>query len=158
MTDVINHDAPPALQGAQNPERDVFEVRPSAKGFLGQIIWGIVLLPVVIGVFLLINVWYKTHSVRYRLTTQRFFVTKGLIGKHVEELELFRIKDITLRQGALQRMLGLGTITILSTDDTNPQIEIAGIKTPYEIKDRIRENYRATRKGEGMRSAEFIQS
>jgi uncharacterized membrane protein YdbT with pleckstrin-like domain len=141
------------------PEQDLFDIRPSAKAFLGQIILGILLIPVfLIGLIVLLNVWYRVLSLRYRLTTERLFMSRGLIAKSVEELELFRVKDITVRQGILQRLLGVGVVTILSTDDTNPQLSLSGIDRPVEIKEMIRTQCRAARKHESVRSTEFIPS
>ena len=139
-------------------ERPIFELRPATRAYLGSIFWGIVLLPVVIGLFLLLRVWYRTKAVRYRLTTQRLFVQTGLVAKKLEEVELFRVKDVTLSQGMLDRMLGTGTVTELSTDDTAPRLELAGIRDPLAAKEALRTAFRAARQREGMRTAEFIPS
>ncbi len=159
MTDPINQAVSPPASKDPEQERDVFEIRRSPKAFVGQLLLGVLLLPVFgIGVLLLLGVWYKVYAMRYRLSTMRFFITRGLIARHVEELDLFRIKDISLVQGVLQRLLGVGTITILSTDDTNPRIKVSGINQPLEIKEILRIHYRAARQREGVRSAEFISS
>ena len=139
-------------------ERPIFELQPAARAYLGSIFWGIVLLPVAIGLFLLLRVWYRTKAVRYRLTTQRLFVQTGLVAKKLEEIELFRVKDVVLSQGFLQRLLGVGTVVVLSTDDTAPRLELAGIRQPLETKETIRSAYRTARQREGLRMAEFIPS
>lgn len=126
---------------------------------MGEIILGILLIPVfLVGLILLLNVWYKVASQQYRLTTQRLFVQKGLIAKHLEELELFRVKDVIVKQSILQRILGFGTITVLSTDDSNPHVALIGINKPVDVKEIIRNSFRAARKREGVRAAEFIPS
>ncbi|NLW82435.1 MAG: PH domain-containing protein [Desulfovibrionales bacterium] len=156
----ITTSAPPmAAAPSSDEEHQVFELKPTAKAFLGEIIFGILLIPVfLIGLILLLNVWYKVVSLKYRLTTQRLFVQKGLIAKHLEELELFRVKDVTVKQGILQRLLGFGTIIVLSTDDSNPQVLLIGINKPVDVKETIRNSFRAARKREGVKMAEFIPS
>lgn len=139
-------------------EQEIWSIQPTAKTFLGQIIWGVITIPILVGIGLLLNAWYKTAALRYRLTTQRLFVTTGLIAKHEEEVELYRIKDVTVRQGLLQRVMGIGTITVLSTDDSNPRIQLFGVNRPMDVKETLRTHYRAARKREGIRSAEFIAS
>jgi uncharacterized membrane protein YdbT with pleckstrin-like domain len=139
-------------------ERPIFELKPAARAYLGSLFWGIVLLPVLIGLFLLLRVWYRTKAVRYRLTTQRLFVQTGLVAKKLEEVELFRVKDVTLSQGLLQRLLGVGTIVVLSSDDTTPRLELAGIRQPLEVKETIRNAFRASRQREGLRMGEYIPS
>jgi len=148
-----------SVSSIEEEEHEVFALKPTTKAFLGEIILGLLLLPVAGGgLILLLNVWYKVVSLKYRLTTQRLFVQKGLIAKHLEELELFRVKDVTVKQGILQSILGFGTITVLSTDDSNPQIALIGINKPVDVKETIRKSFRAARKREGTRAMEFIPS
>lgn len=140
-------------------EYPIFEVKPAYRAYLGLMVWGILLLPVAgIGLLLLLRAWYRVASTRYRLTTQRLFVQKGLIAKELEEVELFRVKDVALRQGVLDRMLGVGTVVVLSTDDTAPRLELSGLREPMVVKETLRNAFRAARQREGMRMAEFIPS
>lgn len=140
-------------------EQPIFERKPAVRAYLGSIVWGVILLPVfLLGLLLLLRVWYKTSATRYRLTTQRLFVQKGLIAKKLEEVELFRVKDVTLDQGVVQRLLGVGNVVVLSTDDTTPRLELAGILQPLETKEAIRNAFRAARQREGLHMAEFIPS
>jgi uncharacterized membrane protein YdbT with pleckstrin-like domain len=139
-------------------ERLIFDVQPAARAFPARIFWGLVLLPIGIGLLLLLGVWYRTAATRYRLTTQRLFSRTGLIAKHEEEIELFRIKDVTLSQGMLQRLLGVGCVVVLSTDDTTPRLELAGLPDPEGRKEQIRAAFRTARQREGLRTGEFIPS
>ena len=153
-------DSPPILPPpTPEEERPIFEITPAARAHFGMIFWGIVLLPVVlIGLILLLRVWYLVASTRYRLTTQRLFVQTGLIAKKLEEVELFRVKDVTVSQRFLQRLFDVGSVVVLSTDDTTPRLELAGICNPIEVKEKIRNAFRTSRQREGMRMAEFIPS
>lgn len=152
----MNDNAPRPPTAAE--ESPIFELKPAYRARLGLLVWGVVLAPVVVGLFLLLRAWYLVASTRYRLTTQRLFAQTGLIAKDLEEVELFRVKDVTLSQGMLDRMLGTGTVTVLSTDDTAPRLELAGIRDPLAAKEAIRTAFRAARQREGMRTAEFIPS
>ena len=139
-------------------ERPLFELKPACRARLGLLIWGVLLLPVGIGLLLLLRAWYLVASTRYRLTTQRLFVQTGLVAKKLEEVELFRVKDVTLNQGFVQRLLGVGTVVVLSTDDTAPRLELAGLLRPAETKETLRNAFRNARRCEGVRLAEFIPS
>ena len=138
-------------------ERDIFEITPSASAFLIQIFFGIILSPVLIGISMLLDVWIKTRSTRYRLTSQRLIIRRGLIAKHLEEIELYRIKDVTVNQGVIQRLLGYGSVTVLANDDTTPVTLMVGVANPLEVKEIIRNQYRAARSREGVRATEFIR-
>ena len=160
-------------------EHTLFTQKPAMRAYLGRMIgagiWsiiGIVVLlviefnafasivmpPLVIGGITALGIWIETHSTEYKLTTQRFFLKKGLIAKHLDELELFRVKDVTVDQGIIQRMLGFGSVTILSTDDSTPKIVMHGIAKPTEVKELIRKTHRVARKKERVHAAEFIAS
>jgi len=80
----------------------------------------VALVPLTPGVLLLLLLWIRVKSSSYRLTTQRLFVRRGWLAKHVNELELYRVKDVVVGQAGLQRLLRYGTITVLAADDTTP--------------------------------------
>ena len=146
------------MNATTQEETAIFELKPAYRAHLGLLVWGVLLAPVGIGLILLARAWYLVASTRYRLTSQRLFAQTGLIAKNLEEVELFRVKDVTLSQGMLDRMLGTGTVTVLSTDDTAPRLALAGIRDPLAAKEAIRTAFRAARQREGMRTAEFIPS
>ena len=146
------------MNATTQEETAIFELKPAYRAHLGLLVWGVLLAPVGVGLLLLARAWYLVASTRYRLTNQRLFAQTGLIAKNLEEVELFRVKDVTLTQGMLQRMLGVGTVVVLSTDDTAPRLELHGILGPMEVKEQIRTAFRASRQREGMRMAEFIPS
>jgi membrane protein YdbS with pleckstrin-like domain len=161
-------------------ETDLFQLSPVVRASPGQILLGLMaiglaiglairardfswptwvaLVPLALGVVLLLIVWTRVKSCSYRLTTQRLFVRRGWLAKHVNELELYRVKDVVVDQGVLQRVLGYGTITVLADDDTTPQVALVGISSPTKIKEMIRTQYRAARQREGVRPTEFLQS
>lgn len=153
----ISLNRPPAVH--DDEELDVFEFHPSAKAFLGELCLGFSLLPAFgLGLIFLIDVWVRRRSIHYRLTNQRFFTRTGFIARKVEELELFRVKDVKVQQSMLQRLLRIGSVTIYSSDDTAPEIRLLGVRRPDEVKETIRTCYRSSRRREGMQAAEFIPS
>ncbi len=170
----------PVVPDAGNQETDVFKLSPVARAFPGQILLGLLfislaiglalraqdfslprwvaLVPLALGVLLLLLLWIRVKSCSYRLTTQRLFVRRGWLAKHVNELELYRVKDVLVDQGGLQRLLGYGTITVLSADDTTPAVGMVGISRPTRVKEIIRTQYRAARQREGVHPTEFMKS
>jgi len=163
-----------------NQETDIFKLSPVARAFPGQILLGVIfiglgialairardfswpqwvaLVPLALGVLLLLLLWIRVKSCSYRLTTQRLFVRRGWLAKHVDELELYRVKDVVVDQGVLQRVLGYGTLTVLADDDTTPEVDLVRISRPTEVKEMIRTQYRAARQREGVHPTEFMQS
>jgi len=170
----------PLVRDQADPETDIFKLSPVARAFPGQILLGLIfiglavglairahdfswprwvaLVPLALGVLLLLVVWIRVKSSSYRLTTQRLFVRHGWLAKHVNELELYRVKDVVVDQRVLQRLLGYGTITVLAEDDTTPEVRLVRISRPTRVKEMIRTQYRAARQREGVHPTEFMQS
>lgn len=94
-------------------------------------------------------VFWKTLAakltVRYRLTTHRFFKEVGLLHRKVNELELVRVDDVSVSQNLLQRIFDVGRVTVFSNDATDPRLEIEGVEHPIELKEMIRKNARTWR-------------
>ena len=99
-------------------------------------------IPLVIALIVLLIVWFKAflfkNKIRYRLTSERFFVNVGILSRKVDELELIRVNDVTMSQTIAERMLGLGTVTVLSNDETTPTLVLKGISGPEKVKESIR--------------------
>lgn len=126
-------------------EKTVFTISASWMSYLGQIVLGLILTPVLIGLFFLLNVVIQLLSVRYTLTNQRLFIKTGLIARNIEEIELFRIKDVKVEQSVVQRILGYGTITVISNDETAPLLYLTGVSNPVKKKEQIRARVRTAR-------------
>ncbi len=153
-------------------EETVLEFRPVFRAFLGEIIIAAGLLVagvalaqlvhpafisfVAVAVMVLLHVWIRFASRKYRITNQRLFATRGLIARNTEEIELFRVKDVKVDQGILQRLLGYGTVTVFSSDETAPKLAIAEIGDPMEVKETLRTLYRTARKEAGVKPTEFM--
>ena len=64
--------------------------------------------------------YLRTARHRYSLTDQRFIEESGILVKHVESVELYRVKDISVKGTLLQSIFGRGQVVIQSTDATAP--------------------------------------
>lgn len=82
------------------------------------------------------------NNTRYTITTQRIMVKSGLIGKDVEEIELLRVNDFSVTQSIPDRILGIGTLTILSDDASSPQLPFRKIRKVQTVKDVLRQAVR----------------
>jgi len=114
---------------------NVAPIPPFLGGTVGLIISGIVAI-IVIGV--LVQYWIRFHSIRYRLSTQRIFVTYGIFNKRTDEVELEKYKDIFVNQGFWNKIVGCGDIEVITGDVTNPTIKIIDVLDPIGKKELIR--------------------
>ena len=83
---------------------------------------------------------------RYRLTTQRLFITRGILSQTVDQTELIRVDDVRVCKSMMDRVFGLGTVEIISTDATDREITMTGIADPDHIADLVRTHMRTLRK------------
>ncbi|OXS59916.1 hypothetical protein B1A99_10315 [Cohnella sp. CIP 111063] len=71
----------------------------------------------------------------YKITERRIIVEKGIFTKRREEIQLYRIRDITLKRNLLERMLKIGDITVLSTDTTAPSYLLRNVRDSVRVSD-----------------------
>ena len=102
-------------------ERPVDEFRSSTRRWLlGSFAgWG-TLLTCLAGIgFVIIGIrWLKNRSASYEITDQRLIIKRGILFKTIDEIELYRIKDVRLGYSLLNQMTDIGTITLTSSDRT----------------------------------------
>ncbi len=81
--------------------------------------------------------WVNRVLTRYKLTNERLIVEHGFIRRHVEQIDLFRVHDVSYRQGITERIFGMGDIGVETTDSTSPDIKLKDISDPNRVKDLI---------------------
>lgn len=95
--------------------------RSSTWGWLrGTLVGWLTLALCLVGVgFLIILVqWIRNLDVTYELTEDRLILRKGIFVKSVDEIELYRVKDVRMDFTLINQWAGIGTISIDSSDET----------------------------------------
>ena len=93
---------------------------------------------------------------KYRLTNEKLLINSGFLTINFEEIRLYRILDISMRQTLIQRMFNIGTIKITSSDRTLPYLELKNIKNPEVTKEMLSEKIEDERVKKRVSSREFI--
>ncbi|HEX8450106.1 MAG TPA: PH domain-containing protein [Allosphingosinicella sp.] len=62
--------------------------------------------------------WFESLAARYDVCTDRLIVREGIFIKSLDEVELYRVKDVRLDFSLINQMAGIGTITVNSSDET----------------------------------------
>ena len=71
---------------------------------------------------------------RYTLTNTCLLIHTGLLNVREEEIRLYRVLDITLRQSLGERILRIGTLHLCTSDKSTPEIDVKRIKNPKEVR------------------------
>jgi len=131
-------------------EKEIWSGTPSQwVGFTSYLFW---LLPMGwMGLGVLISIWkYLTIKTwRIRVTNERIIEEKGVLSKVTNELELFRVKDITLDEPFWLRLVGLCNIRLVTSDRTNPLYTLPGVSNGKQLREELRTviDERRTEKG-----------
>ena len=74
---------------------------------------------------------------RYRLSDDRLFLSVGFLTIKDDEILLYRVRDITTTRTLWQRIFGVGTVTVVSSDKTMPTLVLKNVKHPVFVKELI---------------------
>ena len=95
--------------------------RSSTWGWLrGTLAGWLTLALCLVGVGLIIALvqWIRFLDVTYELTDDRLILRKGIFVKSIDEIELYRVKDVRMDFTLINQWAGIGTIAIDSSDET----------------------------------------
>ena len=92
----------------------------------------------------------------YFLKEDTLMISSGFFNKRYDEIRLYRIRDFTIKRSFWQRLIGLGTIHVCSSDSSTPEFDIINIKDVMKIKDLISNQVEESRKKAGVHTSEFI--
>ena len=74
---------------------------------------------------------------RYALSEDRLFISVGFLNIKDDEILLYRVRDIDTSRNLWQRLFGVGTVTVISSDKTMPTLVLKNVKDPIFVKELI---------------------
>jgi Bacterial PH domain len=89
-------------------------------------------------------------STRYRISNYRIDYERGILSKKIDTLELWHVEDLGFRQSLFDRILDVGTITIVSHDETTPNLSMHGIPNPRPVFDALKQRVIAVKRQRGV--------
>ena len=95
---------------------------------------------------------------RYRLSDDRLFCEKGFLNIRQDEVLLYRVRDLQLNLKLTQRIFGVGTICVVSSDKSVPHLDLVNVKNPREVKELIHRSVEAAKDARRMRTMEIMGS
>ena len=126
-------------------EKQLYIGRPSQiLNIVSFILWSwTLLIPIVI--------YLKTRFTVYEVTDQRIKLKTGILNQEIDECELYRVRDYKIVKPFFQRIFGLGKIELVTSDRSNSNINLNGIKDPENLYNLIRDNVEKNRRKTGTR-------
>ena len=93
---------------------------------------------------------------RYSLSDDRLFLEKGFLNIEADEVLLYRVRDLELNLKISQRIFGVGTVKVHSSDHSIPLLELTNVKKPREVKELIHKSVEAAKEARRMRTMEVM--
>ena len=177
-----NSSVNPAPGAAGEPERTVWEGGPSQVVNLAQyLLWGAVFAVVVAAGIAIVGSmgaasplvlalacaiaavplaivfwkWLVVATTRYELTTQRLRTRRGVLNKHLDELELYRVRDYKLEQPFFLRLFSLSSVILQTSDRSNPVLTLRAIPRGDSLREQMRTYVEEARMRRGVREVDM---
>ena len=93
---------------------------------------------------------------RYALSEDRLFISVGFLNIKDDEVLLYRVRDIDTERNLFQRLFGVGTVTVMSSDKTMPNLVLKNIKDPVRVKEIIHKQVEEMKIKRRMRVGEIL--
>jgi len=86
---------------------------------------------------LLLRLFYLRLDVSYHLTSQRFIHEQGILRRKTDRVEVIDIDDVAFEQNIIDRIVGVGTIRLESSDKSHSELVLKGIDQVKEVAEQI---------------------
>lgn len=93
---------------------------------------------------------------KYAISDDRIFRSTGFFSLKDEEILLYRVRDISTSRTLGQRLFGVGTIHVVSSDKTLPNLLIVNVKNPMQVKEKLHDLVEAAKLQRRMRVGELL--
>lgn len=117
--------------------------------------WPLVLTGLAVAIVLV--KWIENMSAKYEVTPERLIVRRGIIFKSIDEIELYRIKDVRMDFSLLNQWAGIGTICLTSSDETTRAADLVmpHIEKAQARREEFRRLVDAARRERGVREIDM---
>lgn len=114
-------------------------------------VWGLEVVPVIY----LIWRWLLVRSQKFELTSERLRVTEGIFNQKIDEIELYRVKDIAMERPLWMRMTGLASVLLDTSDRSMPKLTLPAISNGVELREQLRKQVEEIRDKKRVREVDM---
>ena len=102
--------------------------------------------------------WIQNMSAKYEITPERLIVRRGIVFKSIDEIELYRIKDVRMDFSLLNQWAGIGNICLASSDETTRvgDLVMRHIEKAQSRREELRRLVDAARQRRGVREIDMV--
>ena len=92
----------------------------------------------------------------YGFSEDRLYIKTGVLNTREDEVRLYRITDIGLERSLWQRIMGMGTIRVYSSDQSLGDFSLVNVKDCENVKEQLSQLIEAERENKRVSSREFL--
>jgi hypothetical protein len=92
---------------------------------------------------------------KYRLDSNRLFISKGLFTTVEDELVIYRVLDVRLQRTFGDKIFGVGTVILYTADETHKELKLEKIRNSKKVRDMISEIAEGERAKLGIKGREL---
>jgi hypothetical protein len=152
---VYSPDMPPELY------QQAWDMTVAEKGGYLKVLWSLnpvlrfgILGFFVIGLFFFAHMMIVKATTEIAVTSERLVYKRGLIARHVGEINIDRVEGVSVRQGALGRIFGYGVVIIRGMGVG--EVTLPPIEAPIEFRRVINEAKAMSERGAVKNPEDFI--
>lgn len=119
--------------------------------FTSPLVWVALVLPLAWAIWCFLQIRCR----RFELTTQRLRLFSGVLNQRIDEIELYRVKDMTMERPLWLRMFGLSTLSLLTSDRSHPKVQICAITEATDLRETLRKQVEFWRDKKRVREVDF---
>jgi uncharacterized membrane protein YdbT with pleckstrin-like domain len=111
-----------------------------------------------VGLLIVLAKWIGNLATTYELTEDRLILHRGIFVKSLDEIELYRVKDVRLDFSLINQWAGIGTIAIASSDETTRagDLVIPHVERARERREELRARVNTARRSRGVREIDMV--
>lgn len=80
----------------------------------------------------------ELKRIHYEVSSDRIEFTRGIFSRQIDNLDMFRVIDMKLHRSLLDCLVGVGTVTLMTKDETDPVFEFEKVARPKDLYDIIK--------------------
>ena len=81
----------------------------------------------------------RLKMIHYEVTADRIEWSRGIFDRRVDNLDMFRVVDLSMRRTLLDCLFGIGTVTLITSDKSDPEFKFEKVRGVRELYDVIKE-------------------
>jgi uncharacterized membrane protein YdbT with pleckstrin-like domain len=87
---------------------------------------------------------------RITITNERITIEQGFWTKTRDDVEIFRLRDVVVKQDLWQRLVGIGDVVVKSVEGrTEEQHVLRGVREPVRVSEVLRDAWNRTARPRG---------